>query len=174
MPGMNLSQSTMDEEEVGKQSLFDSGFIVSLSLILLSALTFGGLHLYIGSLDKKISVLDSELGGSTASLKGEHIDRVADFDARLNHFSANKIEFFETRDVFQKLENSILPGVVLEEFQYNAKDKTVTINGMSGDYRRLAEQIMTLKKEAIFSKLKVENIGRNNDDQVTFVLKGAL
>jgi len=173
MPGMNLSQSTM-EEEVGKQSLFDSGFIVSLSLILLSALTFGGLHLYISSLDKKISALESELSGSAVSLKGEHIDRVADFDARLNHFSTNKTEFFETRDIFQKLESSVLPGVVLEKFQYDAKEKTVTVDGISGDYRRLAEQIMTLKKEAIFSKLKVENISRNNEDQVTFVLKGAL
>lgn len=173
MPGMNLSQSTM-EEEVGKQSLFDSGFIVSLSLILLSALTFGGLHLYISSLDKKISALESELSGSAVGLKGEHIDRVADFDARLNHFSTNKTEFFETRDIFQKLESSVLPGVVLEKFQYDAKEKTVTVDGISGDYRRLAEQIMTLKKEAIFSKLKVENISRNNEDQVTFVLKGAL
>ena len=174
MPGMNLSQSTVDEEEVEKQSLFDSGFIVSLSLILLSASMFGGLHFYIGFLDKKILVLESELSGSAMSLKGDHIDRVADFDARLNHFSTNKVDFFETRDIFQKLESSMLPGVVLEEFQYNAKEKVVTIDGTSGDYRRLAEQMMTFKKEAIFSKLKVENIARNDEDQVTFVLKGAL
>ncbi len=174
MPGMNLSQSTMEEEEVGKQSLFDSGFIVSLSLILLSALSFGGLHLYIGSLDKKIAALEGQLSGSTASLKGEHIDRVADFDARLNHFSTNQTEFFETRDILQKLESRTLPGVVLQKFQYSAKEKTVTVDGISGDYRRLAEQIMTFKKEAIFSKLKVENISQNNENQVTFVLKGAL
>lgn len=174
MPGMNLSQSTIDEEEVGKQSLFDSGFIISLSLILLSVLTFGGLHFYTGVLDKKISALDAELSGSAASLKGEHVDRVADFDARLNHFSTSHAEFFETREVFQKLESSMLVGVVLEEFQYDAKAKILTINGISGDYRRLAEQIMTFKKEVIFSKLKVEAIGRNDEDQVTFVLKGAL
>lgn len=171
---MNLSQSTIDEEEVEKKSLFDSGFIVSLSLVLLSALTFGGLHLYIGFLDKKISALEGELSGSTVSLKGDHIDRVADFDARLNHFSTNKTEFFETRDVFKKLENSILAGVVLEEFQYSVKEKTLTINGISGDYRRLAEQIMTFKKESIFSKLSVDSIDRNDEDQVIFVLKGAL
>lgn len=174
MPGMNLSQSIANEEVADKQSLFDGGFIVSLSLILLSALMFVGLHIYTGILDKKISALDSQLSGSTASLKGDHIDRLADFDTRLGYFSTNQSGFFETREIFQKLENAILPGVVLGEFQYDAKEKVVTIDGISGDYRRLAEQIMAFKKETVFSKLKVENISKNNEDQVTFVLKGAL
>lgn len=174
MSGMNLSQSTIDEEEIEKKSLFDGGFIVGLSLIVLSVLMFGGLHIYNGILDKKISAFDSQLSGSTVSLKGDHIDRVADFDARLGYFSANQSGFFETREIFQKLENTVLPGVVLENFQYDAEEKTVTIDGISGDYRRLAEQIMAFKKEAIFFKLKVENIDRNDEKQVVFILKGAL
>lgn len=174
MPGVNLSQSEQEEEQVEERSFFDSGFMLSMGMILLALLAFGGVRLYIGSLDKKIAAVESALSVNAGRLKGDGIDRVADFDARLGYFSANMVQFSDMQLVLQKLEKTVLPNIILKDFEYNHQDKTVTIEGVSTDFKSLAEQIMSFKNEPVFSNIEVQSIDRTEADTISFVLRASL
>lgn len=174
MSGMNLSQSVPEEESTEDRSFFDGGFILSLSLILLSAIAFGGVRLYIGSLDKKIATVEETLSANAQRLSGENIDRIADFDSRLNYFSANKSDFSDTQEILSMLEKRVLPDTVLKKFEYNPHDKVIFIEGESDDFKKLAEQIMAFKDEKIFSNMEVQTLDREEASLITFTLKVTL
>jgi Tfp pilus assembly protein PilN len=174
MPGVNLSQSMNEEEQNEEHSFFDVGIILSLVALLVVGLGWGGLRLYIGSLNKKIAAIDESLSASKAQLKGEHIDKVADFDARLKYFSANMAEFTDPQSVFQKVEGSMVSGVVLTRFDYDTENEAVTFEGACADFKQLAEQVMSLKAEKTFLQVTVDQIDRNDDNQVMFVIKASL
>ena len=171
---MNLSQSVPEEEPVEDRSFFDGGFILSLSLILLSAIAFGGVRLYIGSLDKKIATVEATLNANAQRLSGENIDRIADFDNRLNYFSANKGDFSDTQEILVMLEKRVLSDIVLKKFVYNPHDKVILIEGESDDFKKLAEQIMAFKEEKIFSNMEVQTLDRTEANLIAFILKATL
>ena len=174
MSGMNLSQSLPEEEPADDRSFFDGGFILSLSLILLSAIAFGGVRLYIGSLDKKIATVEQTLSANAQRLSGENIDRIADFDSRLNYYSANRVDFSDTEEILRKLEEKVLSDTVLKKFEYNPHDKVILIEGESNDFKKLAEQIMAFKDEKVFSNMEVQTLDRTEANLITFTLKVAL
>ncbi len=174
MPGVNLSQSMNEEEQSEKRSFFDVGIIISLVVLLLIGLSWGGLRLYIGSIDKQLTEVDQALASVTGQLKGDAVDRIADFDTRLNYFSANEDGFSDAQGIIQKLEKGVVPGVVLTRFQYSPGEKAVMFEGTCADFRKLAEQVMSFKREAIFSRVKVEKVDRDEKNQVVFSLKASL
>lgn len=174
MPGVNLSQSMDEEEKSEQRSFFDTGIILSLLVVLITGLSWGGMRLYIGSIDKQIVEFDQTFATATGQLRGDRVDRIADFDARLNYFFANKDEFSDAQEVIQKLEKGVVSGVVLTRFEYNPGEKAVVFEGTCGDFRQLAEQVMSFKREAIFSQVKVEKVDRDKENQVVFSLKANL
>ena len=172
MPGVNLSQAVAEEEEVKRpRGFFDTGIIVSLVLLALSGSVWGGMRLYVGSLDKKIAALDETLSSNTERLKGEGVNRVADFDARVAYYSENKDALTDPRDVLRRLESVMVPGVVLTNFTYDHQARMSIIAGRSDDFRKMAEQILSLKAEKIFSQVVVDRIERDDKDRITFVFK---
>lgn len=174
MPGVNLSQSMNEEEQSEERSFFDTGIILSLLVMLITGAAWGGISFYIASLDKKIAAVDGDLTASTAQLQGEGVDRVADFDTRLKYFMANKESFSDVQDIVQRMEKSIIPGIVLTKFEYNPGDKMILIDGRCAEFRKLAEQIMSLKAEQIFSQVKVDKIDRDDTNQIVFSLRATL
>lgn len=174
MPGVNLSQSMNEEEQSEERSFFDAGIVLSLLALLVVGLGWGGLRLYIGSIHKKIATIDESLNTNKAQLKGEHIDRVVDYDARLKYFSAHAATLTDTQSVFQKLENAVVAGVVLTKFEYNPESKEVVFEGTCANFKQLAEQIMSLKAEKDFVQVIVEQVDRNEDNQVVFALEASL
>lgn len=173
MPGVNLSQSMNEEEQSEERSFFDTGIILSLVGLLVMGVAWGGLLLYISSIDKKIATIDASLSSSATRLKGDRIDRVADFDTRLNYFSSNKAEFTSAQEVFQKLERSVVDGVVVTKFKYDHENREAIFEGNCADFKKLAEQIMALKADASFLQVAVERTSRNEANQVEFALKAS-
>ncbi len=172
MPGVNLSQPVAEEEEVKRsRGFFDTGIIVSLVLLALSGSVWGGMRLYLGSLDKKIATLDETLSANAERLKGEGVNRVADFDARVTYYAEHRDGLTDPRDILRRLESVMVPGIVLTSFTYDNQARTSIIAGRSEDFRKMAEQILSLKAEKIFSQVVVDRIERDDKDRITFVFK---
>ncbi|MBP7060374.1 MAG: PilN domain-containing protein [Candidatus Moranbacteria bacterium] len=171
MTGVNLSQSMPDEEQSEKRSFFDTGIILSLAVLLVVAAGWGGIQLYIASLDKKIAAQDAAIGTSADRLRGDTVDRIADFDERLNYFIGHRPELSDPQDVFSRLERVMVSGVTLTKFDYSREDGVIIVEGVTSDFRKLAEQVLGLKGDTLFSQVKVDQIDRNEAGQVTFIFK---
>lgn len=175
MAGLNLSH-LRDEERAEQKSrgFFNVSTSISIAVLVLAGAAFGGLRWYIGSLDKEIAAVDSVIEKSAGQIRGDRVDRVADFDARVAFFSNRKGEFLEPQEILKKLEGVMVPGVVLTEYAYASDSETSLISGTTDDFRKLAEQMLRLKSEAIFGRVTVDELTRGDGNQILFVLNAGL
>ncbi len=176
MLGVNIAQSQKEEEEIKPKrgGFFDTGTIVSIVLISLAGLVWGGIQFYISTLDKKIATVDTALAMDSGRLVGEEIDRVADFDARISYFADKQKELMEPLDMMTKLEESMVSGIVLTEYEYKHEGSVGNIHGVASNFRVLAEQILAFKSTGLFSEVKVEKTERDQEGQLRFVLEATL
>lgn len=174
MPGVNLSQSMIEEERPIQRSFFDVGVIMSLVILVLVVAGWGGLRLYMNSLDGKIAAVEATLSASAENTQGDHIDRIADFDARMKYFSKSKNDFVDPQEILGLLEGAMVSGVILTEYEYDLESGESTLVGSSGNLKELAEQILKLKSEKIFSQVQIKGTDRDVKNRVTFTLKASL
>ncbi len=173
MSGVNLSQTIEEEESSTKLGFFDASVVVSLLVLLISGLVWGGIRFYNSSLDKKMVQLDEALNANTERIRGDHIDRIADFDARIAYFSNSQEELSEPRDILKALEGVMVSGIILTKFEYDHEQHASIMTGTADDFKRLAEQILRLKSEKLFSQVRVERIERNDKNRIVFSLKAS-
>lgn len=173
MAGINLSQSIQSGRAV-KRSLFDKGLVVSLILFFVVAGIWGGMRLYIKTLDDKIAVFDQELSNYSAELRGTQVDRVADFDNRLSLIAENLKDTTDPKQSLEQIEGLVIPTVVLTEYAYDREKALVTVGGETDNFKYLAQQIMSLKSQPLFGELKVDSIGKTETGRIEFSLTAKL
>jgi hypothetical protein len=171
MAGVNLSQSmTAPEGRLKKSASMSFGFPISIVLFVLTLLGWGGLRWYMSSLDGKIARLDVEIAANSAEFHSERVERVENFDDRLSLLNVDPAESIDPESIFLKLESVMVPQVVLTEYEYNGGEKQVTVSGKTDNFRYVAEQIISLKSDPMFSQVVVSAISRDKDGKITFTL----
>lgn len=175
MLGVNIAQSTEEEETKPKRAgFFDTGTIISIVLVTLSAAVWGGIQLYMQSLDKKIAAIDASIAQDSGRLSGASIDRIADFDARIAFFAGKEKELMEPLDMLKKLEEVMVGGIVLTDYEYNHETNVGKISGKASDFRALAEQILVFKSKGLFSQVSVKRTERDDQGVLRFTLDTSL
>lgn len=172
MAGVNLSQSMDAQAEKRKKHLFSaSGFPISIILLVVTVVGWGGLRWYIYSLDKKITALDVTIADSGNRLQGESVDRIVDFDTRVSLLGADSAELIDPETFLTTLESLIVPQVLLTDYEYDNREQICTVSGVTDNFRYLAEQIISLKSDPFFSTVKIHAISRNDEGKIEFTLK---
>jgi hypothetical protein len=175
MLGVNISQSQEEEETKPKRTgFFDTGTIISIVLVGLSVAVWGGIQLYMQSLDKKIATIDASVVQDSGRLSGENIDRIADFDARVAFFASKQPELVEPLDMLKKLEETMVSGIVLTDYEYDHEMNVGIVSGKASDFRALAEQILSFKTNGLFSQVGVKRTERDEDGVLHFTLNTSL
>jgi hypothetical protein len=64
----------------------------------------------------------------------------------------------------------MVDGAVLTDYEYDEAMKQVALGGKVGNFRQLAEQMLSFKSEQVFSEVTVDTINRDDDGQITFSL----
>lgn len=172
MGGINLSQS-MQESRRGaeKKSFFDQGLIWGSVVLFLVAGAWGGLRWYMTTLDDKVAALEEELTSNASRLEGKSADRIADFNDRLTLIGTGLDSAAEPRVILEQMERLMVPEVVLTKYEYDKKERTISIGGLTDNFKFLAQEILSLKSEAAFSEVKVDTIARTKDGKIAFELK---
>lgn len=171
MAGVNLSQSmTAPDGGSKKRASMSFGFPISIVLLVLTLLGWGGLRWYMSSLDGKIARLDTEIAANSAEFQSERVARVEDFDARLSLLNVDPAESIDPGSIFAKLESVMVPQVVLTEYEYDGEEKKVSVSGKTDNFRYVAEQIISLKSDPMFSQVEVSAVSRDKDGKIKFTL----
>ncbi|MFZ3031740.1 MAG: PilN domain-containing protein [Candidatus Moraniibacteriota bacterium] len=163
----------IEEERPIQRSFFDVGVLLSLTILILVGLGWGGLRFYMNSLDKKIAEADTALNANMENTRGERVDRVADFEARVKYFTKNRDGFVEPKDILSTLEGTMVSGIVLTQYEYDSMTGVSTLSGRAEDFKKLAEQMLSLKSEKIFSQVQVDKTDRDEENRITFILKAS-
>jgi hypothetical protein len=171
MAGVNLSQSaSLAQGNKKKQMFASSGLPFSIILLVVTLVGWGGLRWYIHTVDKKITALESALATDNSRLMGESINRVADFGARMMLVGADPAELVDPKSILEKLESLVVPQVTLVQYTHDDAGQISTIAGKTTNFRYLAEQVISLKSDPLFSRVRVGEIDRDEEGVIEFTL----
>lgn len=167
MNNINLYQGINETgERRKKMTIKDSGFFWSLSLLFFAVALFGGAKLVSANLKNKNQALESEIAQENASFGGSDLDRIVDFQVRVDKSNENITSKFDTADVFFAVENSMTRGSSAVSFTYSKEENSspvVDMEILTGDFPAIARQILSFKENQSFKNISVKDIKRNEN-----------
>lgn len=179
MSNINLYQSIERSEQEGKKRFMLSGsFFWSLGLLLLSMALLGGAKFVSQNLKEKQDLLAEEIAQQNANFGGGDLNRIVDFQARLDESSKNIEEKsrFNTNKALFAIEDSMVKGVAAISLAYareGGSGQSIAI-GMSADnFSVIAKQILSFKENKSFTNISVQEIMRD-EKGISFKIKANL
>jgi hypothetical protein len=170
MANINLSHSSHQKQAFGSSSkILDKSMGLSLGIITITAAVLFGVKFYAGVLDKEKASLASEIEAQTKVLKGEGVARVVDFHKRSEFIAKKMSNQSGPQDIMAQVEKSMLPMVSLESYQYDASDKSLTLEAITDNFKNVPQQVLNFK--SAFGAVLLENSGRDDSGNVAFTVK---
>lgn len=157
MSNINLYQNEQLSKEAIREGLFDKGLLVGTIIFVIFLAGFGGMKMYLRSLDSQIAAAKEEELASRNSLNKEDVNLVASFQQRMDMLASGKAAFAKNNpiSVFQNVQNAMIGGVVASDI--NVKDKTVGVAFLADNFEVLAKQILSFKKSGVFKDVQMKN-----------------
>ncbi|MEK7494444.1 MAG: hypothetical protein AAB615_01075 [Patescibacteria group bacterium] len=173
MAGINLSQSNETRKVSGK-ALVDTGLIVLVVFTTLVVLVWGGLRLYMYTVNKEITSLQTSIDGYGAQLKGDKVDRVADMNERLAYMEKNNGMRVNVSDLMRQLERLTIPEISITKYEYDNAEKLLHISGTTTNFRFVAQQLTSFREESPLENIQIEKLGNIDKGKISFILKTTL
>lgn len=152
------------------KNIFDKAFVFSISLVIIVGGIWATEKILIYLLDRQITEYKEITATSLASVSAEDVQAVHDVTSRLASIEENVATKVNTGELFAVLERTTIPQVRLTRYEYES-DGAITLEGVAGDYRFLAEQILRYRQEATLATAEVGSTGRTESGQVTFDIR---
>ncbi len=178
MTNINLYQSSSkDTRNKQKLSVMDTGIFWSIGLLFLTMALFGGLKIFSEDLNKKNEAIKSEIKNEIESFAGGALNRVVDFQTRMNEGVKNIDLKADENAIFNSLEDSIIENVVVESFSYSIDDiekkSVVYIEMICNDFVSVAQQVLSFKENSFFENVYLQEVSRD-DESISFEITANL
>lgn len=189
-------KNTADEEYGGvpRKHMVSPALIITFAVLVLVFATYGGLKLWLGSLQKQTVMLGEEIRSLDEQTQKALSGEVSDFLVRAHATDKELYRGYDTNDVLNEIEKIMIKKdsdgsgnrVVLKSFQHNSgahEKKTVgdasvvtagkgniTISADADTFDVMAQQIEEFKKSDLFSNVKVGTTDRDESGRIVFTL----
>jgi Tfp pilus assembly protein PilN len=175
MTNIDLYQSIQAEKTTAqKKGLMDKGFAIVIFVLALTFSVWGGLKLYNLFLNKQLVSLNSQITAESEKIEASKMDKIADFQERMDLIRQNIPQKKDPADFLGNLEKAVIPSVIIDscELKYGdqAQGDTVSFTAVTDNFKSLAEQILSLKKTAYFKNVEMGAVTRNQEGKITFVI----
>lgn len=170
MAGINLSQPTADRR-VDRRKFFDVGMVVASIILVLVLGAWGGVYYLTSKTDRAVADLQSQVESAGVDTKGSKIDRILAFDNRIESVAKNIEGQIDTSQMLTDLEGLVIPSVRLTGYQYDHENGNVVIEGLTSDYKYLAQQIISFKSNERYANIHVDKITNSESGDIVFTLK---
>ncbi len=170
MAGINLSEG-VTSAGARKKSSFDFGFIFSIILIVIVLGTWGTIRYFMFTTDKSTASLEVEITSVMNDVQGEKVDRILAFDTRRTGIEESAKTNQDVAKRLTLLESLVIPSVRLTEYSFDHDNGVVTVSGVTNDYKYLAQQLMSFKRESEYAGMRVDKIGNTESGSISFTYK---
>ena len=104
-------------------------------------------------------------------MKGPKIDSILAFEKRIEVVSKDTETQIDTSRILSDLEGLIIPSVRLTSYQYDHENGNISMEGVTSDFKFLAQQIISLKTNERYANIHVEKITNSESGDILFTLK---
>lgn len=176
MTTINLYQKhkESDEESVLNKN-GNSGFVFSLSLLIITFVAAIALEMYIPIAEKKNIALEKKVEVENMNLTGlKKLEDVTDTKRRLGLISENleikngKAEKTEMSHVIDNMAADMSKGTFISQYSYS--DGSIVAKLMANNFNEVARQILNFKRSENFVDVNVLRVARG-EDNVEFDVK---
>lgn len=167
MPGINLSQSAQ-KKEVEKYNTFGRGLASVVGVLGLALAVWGGLVFYEKRLSEEVANIQSTIEENRRHLSGDEVNKVADFQNRLDLIAKNLDGQTLPAEMLRSMEGVILPGIVLTRYEFDSDASSLSVDGSADSFRTVAQQMVLMKRLPDFQSLSVKNVTRADAGGVEF------
>ncbi len=163
MSGINLSQSqNFSGSAVAKRSSSDKGFLISIVILIITLLIFGGLKFITISLSSKKAEIESQIKNVSSELSREEVNRVADFQKRIDNIKTDFNSEILPNETLSSIAEAMIPGAVATSIGYTPNGILVVFK--ADNYQTVAKQILSLKNSG-FGYVKISKIERGTSEK---------
>lgn len=172
MVDINLHQAAENDLRISKkESVFKSGFFVAILLLVVVFGFYLAILAYRGILLNKKDDLVLKRTKELASFDISEINKVIDFQYRLDNINFNIANKKKPEDILNIAEKFTVKGSYLDSYSYGSSENKIQMDVVLNSFRLGANQILSLKKSELFTDVRVADSGRNTDEQAVFKLE---
>ncbi|GBE17237.1 hypothetical protein BMS3Abin15_01076 [bacterium BMS3Abin15] len=167
MANINLSQSVREEKSSQqKRGIIDKGTSISLTILILTFLVFGGIKMYNIILGNKIAGADKQIDAQLAEINDSDANRIVDFQSRLDQIKSNINSKRNPNEMLDKVGRIMVQGAYLESYNYGESDSQISLNIVANGFEDMAKQILNLKNE--FGDADLISNSRGDNGKIEF------
>lgn len=155
-----------------KQKFISTGLSITLVILAVTFLFWGGVILWNKSEETKIAGINGEIKNEENKLRGNDASRVLDFKQRLDAIADNIDQKKDPTETLKKVENVVIPGVVASSLK--VEEDSLTASLTVDNFGNLSKQIFNLKKASSGLKnIKISGVSRDSNGMVGFTVNAA-
>lgn len=172
MVDINLHQAAEKDLVVNrKKSFLSSTYFISLALLLAVGIAYGLTMSYKNVLIAKKNKLIETKTQEMQSINQDEINRLVDFENRLESSVFNVENKKSPEDIFSTVEKLIVRGASLNKLAYDGVNDKIEIEVVANSFILAANQILSLKKSELFSDVQIVESKRDPSGQAVFNLE---
>lgn len=159
MTTINLYQEQGGNKSSGSnEQLIDRGFLVSISILALTLLVFGGMKFFAFDLEKKAAATDEQIQELQASFSGERVNSTVDFQQRIEAIKQNTDSREDVVSALKEAGNLVIPAVRIVDYSQEGNVLSITLS--TEKFLDVAKQVLNFKNSNAFSGVSVSKIQR--------------
>ncbi|MCD6149627.1 PilN domain-containing protein [bacterium] len=175
MVNINFHQKNQQDESAKKKRMAINGsFFVSILILVISFSIFFGLKVFHNNVKNETASIKGQMNEELRSLGEEKISRTADFQKRTEEIESGISRNKNPKEIMSKVESLMTPGVVLTSYKYDSVKKTLALEAISDSFKKIAEQILSLKSSSYFEDVRVPKTTRDEEGRINFSVESRL
>lgn len=169
MTNINLSQSLQQSAGSSqKKRPADKGILISLAILIVTLLIFGGLKTGTLWLSSKKTDINSKIAAEARNLESGDVERIMDFQQRMEQIKGNISSEKDTNTVLGQVGQTMIPGSLVNSLQNTPG--TLSLKITSDNFLVAARQVLGFKKSSHFSNVRIKDISKDQGGKVLFTL----
>lgn len=168
MPGINLSQSLQEKRAQARGHFLDQGFFLSIGILVLLLLVFGGTRWYAARVEREVLDIDKKISETTSLLRGEKVNRIVDFTERAKTAVDELTTEPDPTELLRRLEVMTLPSIRLTEYRFDRTTDRLVIGGLAINLKEVAQQMLAFKSMESTDQIFVDKIEYDKSGKVAF------
>lgn len=172
MTTINLYQEQGESKSSNSSNqIVDKGFLLSIGILAITLLVFGGMKFFAFDLERKSAKTDEQIKAAQASFSGDRVNSTVDFQQRLEAIKENNNSRTDSVSALSDTAKVILPSVRIVDYAQEKNALSITLS--ADKFLDVARQVLSFKDSDAFSGVAVSKIQRK-DKIIEFLIEASV
>jgi hypothetical protein len=163
MQNINLTTDETSKKNTG--NILEKNTIVALIILGLILVLYGAILFLNKNVVSKIEETNRVYKEKYDSFLKGNANEIIDYKNRSETAKTLSDSNTLSNDLFRFIEESLVPSVYLNSYEYEAEEKTVMLSIIADNFNTVSKQVLSFKESGYFSELTLQKIIHQTQDK---------